>query len=242
MMTTDNHATAAPEQATPRYDKIKRAFAQGKLDASAMREQLTNSLQESERENADLRRQLAENANATRIGNEWIANSSLEIWFPITAEELQRLKDRAERAEAKARDETAIVNRIWDQLGNPSYKELNGRYIYDLIDELKAEARRNAGTVPHQPDDMPLKCTAEGGGINMSVGPAVLRFAAENHDEFFDPDKNEYSLRVTDITAFAREVARAMNDEDEDGSTRLSRALDSAIAYAAEQGCEGLEL
>ena len=34
--------------------------------------------------------------------------------------------------------EYAIVDRIWKQLGSPSYEELNGRTIYDLIDELKA--------------------------------------------------------------------------------------------------------
>jgi hypothetical protein len=35
--------------------------------------------------------------------------------------------------------EKAIVTRVWEQLGNPSYESLNGRSIYDLIDELKAE-------------------------------------------------------------------------------------------------------
>src|SRR5229473_4803677 len=30
-------------------------------------------------------------------------------------------------------EETAIVDRIWDMLGRPSYEELKGRSIYDLI-------------------------------------------------------------------------------------------------------------
>ena len=35
--------------------------------------------------------------------------------------------------------ETGIVDRIWDQLGRPSFEELKGRSIYDLIDALKSE-------------------------------------------------------------------------------------------------------
>jgi hypothetical protein len=40
------------------------------------------------------------------------------------------------------RSEQAIVTRIWEQLGNPSYASLKGRSIYDLIDALKAYAER----------------------------------------------------------------------------------------------------
>lgn len=32
-----------------------------------------------------------------------------------------------------------IVGRIWKQLGSPTYEELKGRSIYDLIDEIKDE-------------------------------------------------------------------------------------------------------
>lgn len=38
------------------------------------------------------------------------------------------------------KEEWSIVDRIWRQLGNPSYEELNGRSIYDLIGELKMRA------------------------------------------------------------------------------------------------------
>jgi len=55
----------------------------------------------------------------------------------------------AERAAALARErsawdsykaERAIVARIWVQLGSPTYEELNGRSIYDLIDAAIAKA------------------------------------------------------------------------------------------------------
>ena len=62
-------------------------------------------------------------------------------------------KQRAERAEAELKAEQdnsaineielrvsrAIVSKIWVQLGSPTYEQLKGRSIYDLIDELKAE-------------------------------------------------------------------------------------------------------
>jgi hypothetical protein len=47
----------------------------------------------------------------------------------------------AERAEAVPdQDYASTIRRIWSQLGNPSYEELGGRSIFDLIDELKAAA------------------------------------------------------------------------------------------------------
>jgi len=72
---------------------------------------------------------------------------SAEVMCDSYADENQRLFDRAEAAEARSeelerqlRDETAIVDRIWDMLGRPSYEELAGRSIYDLIAELQARA------------------------------------------------------------------------------------------------------
>lgn len=59
----------------------------------------------------------------------------------ITLDAQEKAALNAELASVKAElaAETAIVDRIWDQLGRPSYEELKGRSIYDLIDALKAE-------------------------------------------------------------------------------------------------------
>ena len=70
-----------------------------------------------------------------------------------TSEDWAALEARAERAEAELKAEQdnsaineielrvsrAIVSKIWVQLGSPTYEQLKGRSIYDLIDELKAE-------------------------------------------------------------------------------------------------------
>jgi hypothetical protein len=47
------------------------------------------------------------------------------------------------RTLARERDEQhGIVARIWELLGSPSYEDLAGRSIYDLIEELKADRAR----------------------------------------------------------------------------------------------------
>ena len=52
-----------------------------------------------------------------------------------------------ERLRGELSAERAIVSRIWVQLGSPTYTDLKGRSIYDLIDEIKtdrAEAKQEA--------------------------------------------------------------------------------------------------
>ena len=75
----------------------------------------------------------------------------------------------------------------------------------------------------------------------MGISMKVLCFAAEQHLGLWDgiiPD-NVPVVKITDVQTFALEVARSINDEAEDGSTLLTRMLDSAIQKAVESGCEG---
>ena len=59
----------------------------------------------------------------------------------------QQADARIAEVEAERDEERGIVDRIWDLFGRPSYAELNGRSIYDLITALQARAesleRRN---------------------------------------------------------------------------------------------------
>ena len=62
-------------------------------------------------------------------------------------EALCDFRDHGNALETELAAERAIVSRIWVQLGSPTYAELNGRSIYDLIDEIKtdrAEAKQEA--------------------------------------------------------------------------------------------------
>ena len=59
---------------------------------------------------------------------------------------LNTWKARAERAEAEFETQRAIVARVWERLGSPTYASLNGRSIYDLVDEGVA-ARQEAASL-----------------------------------------------------------------------------------------------
>jgi hypothetical protein len=56
--------------------------------------------------------------------------------------ERDALLAKAEELQVERDTEASIINRIWKQLGSPTYAELKGRSIYDLIDELKADAAK----------------------------------------------------------------------------------------------------
>lgn len=90
-------------------------------------------------------------------------------------------------------------------------------------------------------DEMPLRCRAAGGRIEMGVGMDVLAFAAENHPDFWDGETDGPNIKITDMQEFARAVAEAVNKEAEDGSTLLTRMLDEAIVRAVEDGCDGVD-
>lgn len=98
-------------------------------------------------------------------------------------------------------------------------------------------------TMSMKDDEIPLRCKAVGGDIEMGIGMKVLAFAAENHPDFWDgeSDMDVPNIKITDVQEFALEVARAINDEAEDGSTLLTRMLDAAIAKAVEDGCDGVD-
>jgi flavorubredoxin len=50
--------------------------------------------------------------------------------------------DLIERQAAEVSELSKTISQIWLQLGNPTYEELNGRSIHDLIDEIKAENKK----------------------------------------------------------------------------------------------------
>jgi hypothetical protein len=51
----------------------------------------------------------------------------------------------------------------------------------------------------------------------------------------------EPGFKVTDPRTFARDVVRALNHEDEQGTTAIHRLFDAAFGCAIEDGAEGVE-
>ena len=71
--------------------------------------------------------------------NTWVERSA----YDALAARLAESEGRAEDNLNAFKKEFKIVDRIWDQLGRPSYEELKGRSIHDLIDELKAALKES---------------------------------------------------------------------------------------------------
>lgn len=92
-------------------------------------------------------------------------------------------------------------------------------------------------------NQLPLRCRVKDGALRFEIGVEVLKFAAERHPEFWDGWSGEDTpnIIVTNARAFAREVERALNREEEDGSTLLSKMIDLAIVDAVGDGCEGVD-
>jgi hypothetical protein len=89
----------------------------------------------------------------------------------------------------------------------------------------------------------PLTVDVVGGRLVISIGVETLAFAAV-HSEWANPwddAANDYRrmIVVTDADLMAREVARALDDEQEDGTTPVHLLLDAAIIAACENGGEG---
>lgn len=90
-------------------------------------------------------------------------------------------------------------------------------------------------------DQLPLECKAQDGEIVIRIGEQVLAFATEQNPELWNVEKDKPKFKITDAKIFSRAVMSAMNQEDEDGSTLLTRMLDQAVLEAIEYGCEGVE-
>ncbi len=94
---------------------------------------MTDTVEDLELEIIRLRAELA----AEREAHELTRQQSADLLTQYCNE-----RDAARAALAAERErfeeEHAIVDRIWKQLGFPTYEQLNGRSIYDLIDELKS--------------------------------------------------------------------------------------------------------
>lgn len=92
-------------------------------------------------------------------------------------------------------------------------------------------------------DEFPLRIDSNMGTLSLFISDKVLRFAAETSQGLWDGESGPDVpvVKITDQREFAFAVAEAINAEDEDGSTLLTRMIDAAIMSAVENGCEGVD-
>lgn len=79
------------------------------------------------------------------------------------------------------------------------------------------------------------------GRLVISLRIGTLAHAAA-HSDYFDRCVIQGTpLKITDEAVFAKSVAFALNAEEEDGSTPITRMLDKAFEHVVEWGEEGIE-
>jgi len=79
------------------------------------------------------------------------------------------------------------------------------------------------------------------GKLVISLRISTLAHAAR-HCAYFDAlEEDGCPLKITDEAVFAESVAAALNCEEEDGSTPITRMLDDAFEHVSEQGMDGVE-
>lgn len=88
--------------------------------------------------------------------------------------------------------------------------------------------------------DCPLSVAVEGDELVIRIGIDTLAFSAEHCPLFYNEEKHMGAMgpyvKVEDKVELAKDVIRAMQHEEEDGSTPLSDMFDKAIEDAAEDG------
>lgn len=98
-------------------------------------------------------------------------------------------------------------------------------------------------------NDTPLTVAADGNLLIMVIGVELAAYAyeeGEDNNPFNDKVRDfRRTFKVTSPAQFARDTAKALRllllDEEEDGSSELTRLLDKACIRAIEDGSEAVE-
>ena len=93
--------------------------------------------------------------------------------------------------------------------------------------------------------ERPLNVTVKDGELVIRIGVNVLASAVARGDDFheYDDPSDQYlrNFAITDATQFARDVAIALEHEEENGSSPLTRLLDEMAQAAIDDGSTGVE-
>jgi len=84
--------------------------------------------------------------------------------------------------------------------------------------------------------NQPLVVEIKNGRLEMSIGVDCLLFGIE-----YGLEMRAEEFEVTDKDKWLREIVDAIQIEEEDGSTVIHKAIDSAALQAIENGAEGIE-
>lgn len=83
----------------------------------------------------------------------------------------------------------------------------------------------------------PLSVKVADNALVISIGLEMLKFVAEHCPAFQGEDCSDGPWeRIVDAKELASDVRRALQDEEEDGTTPVHRLLDTAIVAARDDG------
>lgn len=145
---------------------------------------------------------------------------------------------------AKCENQDALAMSIGSAVMNGL---LGGLHWSDAVNlsVLKITASSADQTAPSSPGDgwepRPStggQATIIDGKIEISIDVAALPMIVNGSCLC---DSMEGLWKVTDAETFAKEVCQALNDEHEDGTTRVHMMFDAAFMEAINQGAEGIE-
>lgn len=92
--------------------------------------------------------------------------------------------------------------------------------------------------------DQPLTVEIKDDEIVIRMGIDTVKWAIEHHEDSqpYNEETNDYEQKwiVSDAAEFANDVRRAMNREEEDGTTPLIEFLDNMCIAALEDGSCGI--
>ena len=93
--------------------------------------------------------------------------------------------------------------------------------------------------------DQPLTVEIRDDEIVIRVGIDVVKWALEHHSDSqpYNEETHEFDQKwiVSDAAEFAKDVRRAMDREEEDGTTPLIEFLDKMCIEALEDGSTGVD-
>lgn len=87
-----------------------------------------------------------------------------------------------------------------------------------------------------KPEAQALSVSVSNGVLTISIGVGLLAFAVQATSVSGWPQ----DWYITDPVAFAEELARTLESEEEDGTTPVHRMLDAAATETLEQGAESV--
>lgn len=139
-------------------------------------------------------------------------------------------KDGADVAHGSYSDAHEIISRIWAMLGNPTYEQLGGRTIYDLVESAVKDADRYSFLKNHCSSHYPMthEQPAEW-SIGWEFQQSTPAEAHGSFDKWIDLDIEDYRQRQAEDEALDRLLAE-QSEGDADGVSLFDEAVAEAEA------------